>query len=109
MHIEVQEGSELLAEMMRNDPDYRKFLEISDRLEQNPELAERVHAFRKRNYELQNSSIDPEQEMWEMNQEYQELMKEPLVSTYFEAEAGVCRMLQDILDYIYSEIHFPEL
>ncbi|MDO4616543.1 MAG: YlbF family regulator [Lachnospiraceae bacterium] len=109
MHTEVREGAELLAEIMRADPDYRTFLELSEKLEQDPALAERVHAFRKRNYELQNSSQDPEQEMWNLNAEYLELLREPLVSAYFEAEAGVCRMLQEIQRVITSEIQFPEL
>lgn len=109
MQIEIQEGSELLAEMMKDDPDYKKFLAISEELEQEPELAKRVHAFRKKNYALQNSCADPEQEMWEMNQEYQSLIRIPLVSEYFDAEASVCKMLQDIVDYIHKEIRFPEL
>lgn len=109
MQIEIQECSELLAEMMKDHPDYRRYLDISAQLEEDPELAARVHAFRKRNYKLQNSSADPEQEMLNMAHEYQELIRKPLVGEYFEAEAGVCRMLQEVKEYLNSEIQLPEL
>ncbi len=109
MRNEVQDCAELLAEVMREDPDYKTFLDLSEQLEQDPALSDRVHAFRQRNYELQNSSQDPEQEMWDMTPEYRELLKNPLVCSYFESEAGVCRMLQNILACITSEIHFPRL
>ncbi len=109
MYNEVQEGAELLAEVIRDDPDYRAFQELTETLRQDPELSARLHAFRKRNYELQNISPDPESEMWDMNQEYQNLTRNPLVCAYFEAEAGVCRMMQEIMNRIYTEISYPEL
>lgn len=109
MHVEVQEGSELLAELIKDEPDYRSFLDLSAELEQIPELSAQVQAFRRRNYELQSSAEDPEQTMWDMTSEYRELTRNSLVSAYFEAEAGVCRMLQDVMNCIYSEIRFPEL
>ncbi|MDO4489575.1 MAG: YlbF family regulator [Lachnospiraceae bacterium] len=109
MQIGVQEGSELLTEMMKEDPDYRNFISIGLQLEETPELAQRIHSFRKRNFDLQNSAEDPEAELWDMNQEYQELIKNPLVSAYFEAEAGVCRMMREVLDYICSQVCIPEL
>lgn len=109
MQIEIREGSELLAEMMKDDPDYRKYLEVSEKLEADQGLAERVHAFRRKNYELQNSSADPEQAMWDMCREYQDLIRNPLASAYFEAEASVCRMIKEVMNYICDEVQLPEL
>ncbi len=109
MHNEVQECAELLAELIGEDPDYRAFLALTEEIKQNPELSQRVHAFRKRNYELQNDSQNPEQEMWDMTQEYRELMRIPLAGAYFEAEAGVCRMLQEIMGCMCANLRFPEL
>lgn len=109
MHIEIKEGSELLAEMMKDDPDYRKYLEVSEKLEADPGLADRVHAFRRKNFDLQSSAHDPEQAMWDLNREYQDLIRNPLVNAYFEAEASVCRMMKEIMQYICSEVQLPEL
>lgn len=109
MRIELKESAELLLEMLRDDPDYQKYLVISDELEANPELARRVHAFRRRNHELQNHSLHPEEDMWEMNREYQELIRNPLVNAYFDAEGSVCRMLQKVMECVRTEIRIPEL
>lgn len=109
MHIEIKEGLELLAEMMKEDPDYRKYLEVSEKLEADPELAGRVHAFRRKNFDLQSSAVNPEQTMWDLNREYQDLIRNPLAWAYFEAEASVCRTVKDIMHYICSEIQLPEL
>lgn len=109
MQRDIRESAELLAEMLEDDPDYKQFIAISEKLEANPELAERVHAFRKRNFELQNSSADPAREMQELSREYQSLCRNPLAEAYFEAESGVCRTLQEILHYIGSQIRVPKI
>lgn len=109
MRGELKESAELFLEMLKDEPDYQKYIRISDELEQELELARRVHAFRRRNYELQTHSLNPEAEMMEMSREYQELIRNPLVHAYFDAEGSVCRMLQKFLEYIRAEIRIPEI
>lgn len=109
MRIDIAESAEILVEMLKDDPDYQNYHILWQKIEQNPELCSRVNEFRRKNFELQNRSHNPEQDLWNLNPEYQELCKIALASEYLEAESSVCRTIQDIVKFFISEIRIPEL
>ena len=62
------------------------------------ELREKVMTFRRRNYEIQNlkEGTDVYTEMEQLEEEYHEIRKNPLISDYLQYELGLCRIMQRI-------------
>lgn len=61
-------------------------------------FGEKVMTFRRRNYEIQNlkEGMDVYTEMEQLEEEYHEIRKNPLISDYLQYELGLCRIMQRI-------------
>lgn len=87
---------------------YRKYYEQLEKLKRYPEQYEKVNEYRRRNYELQNTSQVDElfDKMDAFEKEYEKFREDPLVDDFLRAELAFCRMIQEMSVYITEELHF---
>ena len=102
---QVEECTSALVKAIQDSEEYQSFLKIKERVAQEPELREQINAFRRHNFEVQNSSdvLDMYDEIDKMSREYQEVRKNPLVDEFLQCELRVCRIIQKAT----MEIVFP--
>ena len=95
-----------LIELIKSSREYLQFQEISSKVKKEPELRERILAFRKHIYDVQNSNepLDMYAEQERLYQEYQEFRKNPTVDEFLKAELRLCRVVQHVMGRIATEI-----
>ena len=88
--------------------EYREYTVQLEKIKKQPELFERVNAFRRKNFQIQNTE-DSEKlldRMDELDEEYEQLREIPMAGDFFDAETSFCRMMQDIDIMIIRELDF---
>lgn len=86
----------------------KKYYEQRERLRSRPEQYEKVNEFRRRNFEIQNTSQKDElfEKMDAFEREYEEFREDPMVDGFLRAELAFCRMMQEITLYITERVDF---
>lgn len=104
----VDESIGLLAEALKESPEYQKYQEMRAKIHQDSEKERQVNEFRKKLYLLQNSreQMDLFTEMERLQEESAPLRAQPDVSEYLAAELALCRMVQHINYRLMQEIDF---
>lgn len=105
---EITERVYALTEAMKENRDYQRYLFLEAELQKNRELKKQVDEFRLRNYYLQESDVDLYEAVDEVDREFQELQKIPVVNAYLDAELSVCKMIQRVLETISKEVQIAE-
>lgn len=95
----------LIAEIMLSDI-YKEYDTQRNKVNEQPELKEKIDEFRTRNYELQTSDDTALEQIDQFEREYSDFRENPLVSDFLAAELAFCRMIQDINESITQAIHF---
>lgn len=90
----VIQATESLVNAVRQSEAYCTYLDAREKLESLPLLKARVDEFRKRNYELQNLSVNVLSETEKLQMEYADMLDDDLVRRYLNAENAFCRMIQ---------------
>lgn len=87
----------LLDAIIRTDI-YQEYRMQEENLDKDPQLQERVNAFRSNNYRIQNECDKEElfEVMERMEKESSELRSNPEVNAYLDAELALCKMMQKI-------------
>ncbi len=100
-----------LTEAMKEDSDYIRYLQLEEELERDKELKKKVDEYRLCNYYLQESDVDLYEAVDEIDREFRDLRKIPIVNAYLDAELSVCRMIQRVMGAISEEIKIttPEM
>lgn len=93
---EVSRCTVQLAQALKESEAYLAFREASRKLLEKPELKAQIDNFRKRTYLLQSSGNGDDlfDEMVQLEKEYEDFRKDPLVNEYLYTELQICRMLQ---------------
>lgn len=78
--------------------EYQDFQKIREKVAQDPELRKKINAFRRHNFEVQNSAevLDMYDEIDKMYKEYEEFRKNLLVDEFLKRELRICRMIQQV-------------
>ena len=97
-----------LTDAMKEDKDYQRYLHLEEELQKDRELKKQVDAFRLRNYHLQEADVDLYEAVDEVDREFRELQKIPVVTEYLDAELSVCKMIQKVLTMISDEVQIAE-
>lgn len=87
---------------------YKNYRTQLERIKQKPELYAQVNEFRRRNYEIQNSSQadDLFDKIDAFEKEYEKFRENPLVDEFLRAELALCRMMQKIDIFLTEELDF---
>ena len=101
----VTERLNALTDAMRNPIDYQSYLKLEAELDKDKDLKKRVDEFRIRNFSLQKEeNVDLFDAVDDIDREFVELRKNPVVEEYLEAELSVCKMVQRVLNAIHHEV-----
>ena len=97
-----------LVEAIADSPQYRRYLEVSEKVHGYPQLERQINEFRKKNFELQSSTGQGDlfDRVDQFETEYAQFRKDPLVQEYLSAELAVCRVLQNVNYTILRNIDF---
>lgn len=104
----IEEALEELIKAIRESDEYMQYQSIRNKVHEYPELEKQIHAFRKKNYEIQNSKeeIDLYERIDRLKQEEAGFRQNPLVNEYLVAELAFCRVFQNINWSILRNIDF---
>ena len=101
-----------LANIIKESEEYKRYLYYLGKIKARPELYAKVCAFRKQNFEMQNSDVEENlyDRVIRFRIENEELRKDALVNDFLRSELTVCRMMQHvnhiIMDNITLDIEF---
>lgn len=104
----LEEALEGLIRAIKESKEYVRYQKIRAEVKERPQLEQQIHAFRKKNYEIQNSvnEVDLYDRMDGLEREGAQFRREPLVNEYLDAELAFCRQFQKINWEIVRNIDF---
>lgn len=103
---EIEKELEILVDAVLRSEIYREYLRQKENVKSKPGLKEQVDDFRQRNYELQQSWENGFDKMDELEKQFEELLDNPDVSAFLDAEVAFCRMIQHINSRLVEDIKF---
>lgn len=104
--------TEQLVEAVLESKEYKQYQEVREKIKQEPGKEQAINEFRRRNFMLQKrrDNIDLFQEMEALEREFQNLLLEPQVKEYLDAELAFCRLIQKINWKLMERVEFdPEV
>ncbi len=100
--IDIERETEKFVGKIRQTKVCQEYFMQKEKVEQYPDLKQRIDEFRKTNYRIQ-SEMDSDalfDEIDRFEREYEEFRKDPIVSDFLAAELAFCRMCQEITEKI---------
>lgn len=100
--IDIERETEKFVEKIRQTKVCQEYFMQKEKVEQYPDLKQRIDEFRKTNYRIQ-SEMDSDalfDEIDRFEREHEEFRKDPIVSGFLAAELAFCRMCQEITEKI---------
>ncbi|MGN1203599.1 MAG: YlbF family regulator [Lachnospiraceae bacterium] len=94
----LDEAVEHLLTVIKETDEYQEYCIQREKVSKFPELKAQVDDFRRRNFQLQNStdSNDLFDRIEAFQQEKEDLIEDPLINDFLTAELNFCRMMQDV-------------
>lgn len=109
----IQMCVDTLIEAIREGETYQRYLSCEEKLQETPDLREKIDEFRVAVYHLNNDDGDEDlyDKIDQFESKYQEFRRSPIVNEYLEAELDVCKLMQRINNRIQSgvEIQVPQV
>ena len=102
----VHEVTKELKEEIIHSAEYIRYQDARQQIARYPMLKKRADEFRKRNFDLQNSSADIFAEADNLRQEYAYITENEMVWEYLEAEGALCRIIQHINWSLMQDLNF---
>ncbi|MDE6905858.1 MAG: YlbF family regulator [Lachnospiraceae bacterium] len=102
----VKAAIESLVSAIRQSETYHAYLEAKEEIMQMPVLKAQMDEFRKKNYELQNLTVNVLEETEKLQQEFASMLDNTLVRRYLNAENAFCRMIQQVNWQLIEELDF---
>lgn len=105
---DVIRQSRILAATILESDEYKSYKSYHDELIKNPQLYADVNEMRRFNMELQNAEGVPNMydEVAKFFDRYSNVRTNTTASRFLRAEMGLCRMVQEMINTIFSEIDF---
>lgn len=102
---EIKDCIDALLAAVQNSEEYQEFEKYRDLLKENPELMDRVNAFRGNNFRLQNEANRDElfRGTEQLNRESRELRRDPLVNAFLDAELALCNLCRRYAGHLQRE------
>ena len=99
--------SQLITAILESE-EYQRYLEIREKIKQEPEKERAIHDFRRRNFEMRKNpnNIDLFDEFDRFEKEFAQFRAQPLVDDYLAAELAVCRLFQRINWRLIENVEF---
>lgn len=97
----IKTSKELNALILESE-EYQKYCLYKKELSQMPELKAMVQEYRKKNFEIEGQ--DSLRRKTDLSYECKNLLENPLVASYLNAELSLCKMLQNVTTNICKNI-----
>ena len=102
----VDEGLEVLIESIKDSEVYTEYRRQLENVNSKPGLKERIDAYRKENYDMQNSpDLDLNAIEW-FREAHMDFRQDPDVDAFLAAELDFCRMIQRMQFKLIDAIDF---
>lgn len=103
---EIRDCTKALIQAILDSKEYRKFNDLKEEVQKDPELRRQINEFRLHVFEIQNSQnpLDMFDEQQRISRKYEEFRKNPLVNEFLLAELSVCRILQKVTGEVANAI-----
>lgn len=102
----VKAVAESLVSAIRQSEVYQTYLSAKEEIMQMPVLKAQMDEFRKRNYELQNLTVNVLEETEKLQQEFASMLDNAMVRRYLNAENAFCRLIQQVNWQLIEELDF---
>ena len=102
----VKAAAESLVSAIRQSEVYQTYLSAKEEIMQMPVLKAQMDEFRKRNYELQNLTVNVLEETEKLQQEFGSMLDNAMVRRYLNAENAFCRLIQQVNWQLIEELDF---
>lgn len=103
--MEIKDKAEELSKMILNSDIYNDFIKAKRKLEENPELNNRVNEYRGKNFSIQNSVADNKlEQLRNLENEYRDVLINTVTREFLNAELVLCRTIKNINEIIVSKI-----
>ena len=97
---------ELVRAIKRSDV-YIRYQSARDGLSKEPELEQKVHEFRRKNFQIQNSgNANLFDEVDQLEKENTELRRKPVVEEFLSSELAFCRAIQQVNWTLIEQLDF---
>ena len=103
---EMRDAMQQFLIALKDTETYRNYERYKELLTMNPELKQKVDAYREKNFVFQqrcNGDVIFE-EVDHLMKEMEELRRDPLVHEFMKDELAYCKMIQNIRDYFLNAI-----
>lgn len=98
--MNVYDTANKLAFELKNSQEYKSYKEGKEKIEKDPVLKEKLENFEKQRYEIQLDTFQgkpkDEEKLQQMQQTYTQLIQNPILVDYFNAELKFNVMFADI-------------
>lgn len=108
MTREIRQQIYELMDCIKHASPYLEYQKAMEVLSEQPELLQRLNEYRKRSFALQESGRDIFDGGEMLNSEYKDLISNPEVGEYLNAEVALCRMVQEISEELGNLLNAPE-
>ncbi len=85
---------------IKNSDMHRAYIVARDRLNEHPDLANRLNEFKYKNAKLQSENANPFDQVQKLQKEYADLLNVAVVSDFVRAEQRLCRSLKAMYETI---------
>ena len=108
MEPEIMKETDVLIHRIVSSEVYKEYRQSLEKVEQYPELKERLDSFRTRNYEVQTNMPEGAsfEELDDLDREKRELTQNPLLKEFLAAELALCRMMQEVMNKLVESLEF---
>ena len=105
---EIEKEVDNFIEVIKMSKPFIEYHKQLDRLKADEALKRQVDEYRREIYDIQNSEGDivDDQRLESFTNKYAELVENPLVSDFLDAEVDICKMLQYITDRVVESVEF---
>lgn len=109
----VKAAAETLAKAIQESEAFLNYRALDDALKLKPELKEQLETFQSRQFSLQRAHLMgvtlDEDELKAVDQLFSELVKDPLIEQYFQAELQVNQMMTEVSRILGDAMDFRKL
>jgi len=98
------------VEILKKSDEYVAYLNYKSFLEDQPDLLEKVNNFRKQSFEIQAGHkygyFNAYENLLKLNQEHEDLLNEPMVKSFLNAELEVSKIINQIHNVFAEALDF---
>ncbi len=110
MFDEIKGSTKILVSQIKRTQEYNDYQNYRSIIERQEELFRRVQEFRRKSFEIQTNHqygmYNAYESLIQLKNEHEELLSEPTVKMFLDAELRLSKMLAEVYDTLAEELDF---